>query len=445
MKKKYQYLIIFLILTITTFIYSLYISIPIGDEFWNYGFAHNIYTGLIPYKDFNMIITPLFAFSTVPIFFLFGDTLLNFHIYNAFIVGLIIILMSKKIGKQSLLIYPLIILGYLPSYNLFALFLFTILILVNDSKSNNKDIYLAIIVSLIFLTKQTIGLALLIPCIYYSKNKVKTIISFLIPNIIFLIYLIFNNALYNFIDYCFLGMLNFTKSNGSITINTIITIGFSLLMLYKLIKSKLEKKYYFYGLMFQVVALPMGDKFHFFIAFTVVVYTLLIEYELSITKYIYLTILTYSTLFLSIFFINIKENYEINIYKEKNLYYGRNISENINNYLNNYQIALKYAQELGYDHLFVFSNHTYFLKLSQNQKLNKFDLINNGNMGYNSSKGYIKEIEKICQNKKCLFIVETYPEGKNLGQTNIELLNYPQEASTLKYKIAQFEIYKSEK
>lgn len=441
MKKKYQYLIVFLIFTIITFLYSFYIFRPSSDEIWNYGFAHNIYQGLIPYKDFNMIITPLFAFSMVPIFCVFGDSLLNFHIYNAIILGLTITFMYKKIDKQALFIYPIIMMGFLPTYNLFALFLFSILILVHDSKNKNKDIYLGLIVSLIFLTKQTIGLTLLIPCIYYSKNKLKTIISFLIPNLVFLAYLIFNNALYNFIDYCFLGMLSFTEENGSITINSIITILCCLFMLYKLIKSNFKKSYYFYSLMFQIVALPMGDKFHFFLAISVVAYALLIEYKLPIKLYIFLIICVYATLIASIISIKVRDDYYIDIYKEKGLYYGRNITQDIRNYINNYEMSLISAENIGYDKLFVFSGHTYFLKLSQNQELNKFDLINNGNMGYKSYKGYIEEIEKICKKEKCIFIVETYNHEEELGQTNIDIINYAKENYNLNSIIGQFELY----
>ncbi|MFR1776822.1 MAG: hypothetical protein ACLSW4_02030 [Clostridia bacterium] len=32
------------------------------DEIWNFNFARNIANGLIPYKDFNMLQTPLLTF-----------------------------------------------------------------------------------------------------------------------------------------------------------------------------------------------------------------------------------------------------------------------------------------------------------------------------------------------------------------------------------------------
>ena len=61
MKKAKKVLII-----IGLFLTYLFITMIVhqlqNDEIWGYGFTHNIYKGLIPYKDFNMVITPFFPF-----------------------------------------------------------------------------------------------------------------------------------------------------------------------------------------------------------------------------------------------------------------------------------------------------------------------------------------------------------------------------------------------
>ena len=52
MKKK---VLLYLTLFCIFLVWNL-LLVPLNlDEVWNYGFAHNIYSGLIPYKDFNMI------------------------------------------------------------------------------------------------------------------------------------------------------------------------------------------------------------------------------------------------------------------------------------------------------------------------------------------------------------------------------------------------------
>ena len=444
MKNKYKYLLIFLIFTIITFLYSFYIFHLNNDEMWNYGFAHNIYQGLIPYKDFNMIIPPLFAFCVQPFFLILGDSLFTFHLFTSIVVGLTILFLYSKSGKNAFLTYPFIIIGYLPSYNLFCIFLFSILILIDKSKLKQKDILLGVIASLMFLTKQTIGAAIFLPCLFYSKNKIKTIISFTIPIFIFLIYLTFNNALYQFIDYCFLGMFSFVKDNKEPTYNLIITGILSIILIYKLIKSKFKLSSCFYALMFQVMILPMGDNYHFYTATSVLIYALFENLKLPIFKYLYLFILFYMTTILINVVTAINRDFTFNLYKEDCLFKGRNAGAAVNNYVAHYQDAVKKADTDGYDHLFLFSKSAYFLKLSQNYTLNKYDLINNGNMGYKGAKGYIEDIESMCKDKACVFIVEIYTDEK-IGQTSEELLKYPQDNARLIHTIGLFNVYTTKK
>lgn len=441
MKIKYHDLIIFLGFSVITFLYSFYIFSPNLDEIWNYGFAYNIYNGLVPYRDFNMIIPPMFAFTIIPFFWLFGSSLFSFHLYVAIIVGLIILMMYKTIKYKAFLIFPIIILGYLPSYNLFCVFLFLILVLINDGNSKYKDIYLGIIIALIFLTKQTVGACLIIPCLFYSKKKIKTLISFMIPIFLFSIYLIINNAFLEFIDYCFLGLFSFAEKNGTFTFNSIIIILLCLFLGYKLIKNKFQNKIYFYGLMFQVVALPIGDIHHFFIAISVIVYVLLTEYNLSKIMYIYLLLFLYLTMS-SITIGNAFSNgFDFSIDKEHELYYGRNLQSNFKKSIYQYEEVLGYVNKIEYDNLFVLASGSYFFKLSQKQELNKFDLINNGNMGYKAEDGYINDIKNICLNSKCVFIVEKYSSNKIRGQANDKILKYPEENYGLIYSLERFDVY----
>ena len=65
--------------------------------------------------------------------------------------------------------------------------LFSILILIDSSKIKNKDLIIGLLVGLTFLTKQTIGICLLIPCIFYSKHKIKSLIGFIYFNYLWFI------------------------------------------------------------------------------------------------------------------------------------------------------------------------------------------------------------------------------------------------------------------
>ena len=54
-KPCFKYFIVFFF-----FLFWNLIIQPVNlDEVWNYGFAHNIYKGLVPYLDFNMAVSKL--------------------------------------------------------------------------------------------------------------------------------------------------------------------------------------------------------------------------------------------------------------------------------------------------------------------------------------------------------------------------------------------------
>ena len=57
MKRVGKYLFLALIILLFQIIAPLNL-----DEIWNYGFVHNLVTGLEPYKDFNMVIPPFSLF-----------------------------------------------------------------------------------------------------------------------------------------------------------------------------------------------------------------------------------------------------------------------------------------------------------------------------------------------------------------------------------------------
>ena len=85
MKSKKYIAIELLCIFILTLLYNLICNPVILDEIWNYGFTYNIANGLIPYKDFNMVITPFYPFLGALFLIIFGKSLLVYHIFNALI------------------------------------------------------------------------------------------------------------------------------------------------------------------------------------------------------------------------------------------------------------------------------------------------------------------------------------------------------------------------
>ena len=69
------------------------------DELWNYNFASNISNGLVPYKDFNMVVTPLLSMVSGIILSIFGKQLIIIRMLNI-LLNTLIIFMTYKIMKK---------------------------------------------------------------------------------------------------------------------------------------------------------------------------------------------------------------------------------------------------------------------------------------------------------------------------------------------------------
>ena len=92
--------------------------------------------------------------------------------------------------------------------------------------------------------------------------------------------------------------------------------------------------------------------------------------------------------------------------------------------------------------LYVFGNYAYIVKLSLDIPVTKFDLINNGNMGYNVASKYIEEIDKTCFKKECLFIVNDSELNSQLyNQTNKNILMFVKNNYTKIYSSSVFGVY----
>ena len=270
MKNKIFKIAILTILVALTVSYTYYFRPLVDDELYNYGFSYNIINGLIPYKDFNMIIPPLFNYLLASLLLIFGSKLIIYHIILSLMIVSISYICYKKIGIKAIGIYLLLLIYPYVGYNIFALLLLFILFYLNDKKINNIDIIEAIIIGMLCLTKQTLAL-LVIPSIIMSKNKKKTLAIYLLFILSFLIYLIINNTIIEFFDYCLFGMFDFANKNSTgISFLTIIEILIIISLTYLGLKTK--RKDIIYCLMFQIMAFPIVNYIHFTISFIPVIY-----------------------------------------------------------------------------------------------------------------------------------------------------------------------------
>lgn len=390
-KKIISFLGIFILVFIISLVFGYIFNYVNFDEVWIYGFSRNISKGMVIYRDFNVVTTPLYYFIVSVLIKIFGNYMIVMGAFNAFIVSTIIMMLFKIIKWKVFIIFPLILIYPANGYNLFSLF-FLILILYLLNNKKNNDILIAYIIGLLFITKQSIGLYLLIPYLFYSKNKFKGIIYFLIPITIISIYLIYNNAFYKFIDYCFLGMFDFGTNNSYFSVFTILEIFVVIYLIIKLIKSKFKDSEVFYILMFQLIMYPLPDEFHFFSAVFPVAYYILKNEKSNLLRW---------QLFFGIYYfvICVFINMKIMIHFEKDLFFMRN-SGILDKLMDYYQEYLK-----DFDNYYFTGHYSYMYKLYHDIPIGEFDLWNEGNYGYNGIEKKIKELDEKCKNEECIFIV----------------------------------------
>ena len=73
---------------------------------------------------------------------------------------------------------------------------------------------------------------------------------------------------------------------------------------------------------------------------------------------------------------------------------------------------------------------------------NKYDIINNGNLGYNGQEKYLNEIDDYCKKEKCIFVMmDEEIVTKRKTQTNREILKYVQKEYKKVYNSNVFSVY----
>ena len=416
MKSKKYIAIELLCIFIVTLLYNLICNPVILDEIWNYGFTYNIANGLIPYKDFNMVITPSYPFLGALFLIIFGKNLLVYHIFNALICTGIFYFMKITLNKSYYIVYSILLLVSLPNYSLFSILLLYIILYLEDNKNN--DFLIGIFIGLTFLTKQNIGIMFVLPSILTKKFKqIKNrTIGFIIPNIIFFLYLIITDSLLFFIDYAFLGLSSFAENNILFSMWGTLTIIAIIYLIYQYVITKDIKVLYL--LFFQIIAYPIFDTYHVLIPFIPV-----LGYFLS-----KLNLVVKVTQVAFIIFIGIVFAYNIN-----NILNGNNRFPNDTNVckmrilddntISNIKEVSNYLKENK--DVYIINDKAYVYKLESDITINKFDLLNDGNLGKDGDIRLIKEIEYKCREKVCTFLMredEIYDD--TLTQTNRKIINY---------------------
>lgn len=417
--KRYKSLALIIFLFLLFLLFNLILFPTNLDEIWNYGFSHNLYSGLIPYKDFNMVITPFYPFIMSLGFHIFGSSMLVFHIEHAIILICLCVLLFLLIDKKAWFIVALMLFPVnvsFPSYNIFLYFLLVLIIYLEKEKKS--DYLIGFLLGLCVLTKHSVGLCLLLPSLYYIKDLKKVgrrFLGFIVPLFVFIIYLIITKSMIPFIDLCILGLFDFASENGkAFNIYFLLFIIMIGITIYFIVKDRKNLVNY-YVLAFYSIMIPLFDIYHFMVAFLAFLILILSKVKKDIIKpgLFGISIILFSAVLLMDSRFKSKIIYPNNIkhFEYRFIDYDSILFTNkVNDYI-----------KKNSDREFVFLNSNgYYFRLINDMKISYIDLINAGNFGYNGSDKLLKEIKK---RKNSIFLVDK-SELSPIKQSDKQALNY---------------------
>lgn len=214
------------------------------DEIWNYNFARNVANGLVPYRDFNMVQTPLLPLLASVFLNLFTNQLI---IMRALAVGLntaiffLIYLVMRKLKINQYVVYTFLLLAFFIlkdhiaiDYN-FAILLVVLIMLYLEIKYSMKkkivsfcvkyDLLLGILAGVCFTLKQSTGVVIILATVFYKllgirkKQELKTygrivairLLGAFIPILCLVLYLCYHQAWSEFANYAIAGMTTFSN------------------------------------------------------------------------------------------------------------------------------------------------------------------------------------------------------------------------------------------
>lgn len=435
--KKYKWVFKYIFIFVLSLIFLNFIPFDL-DEIWNYGFMHNMYEGLIPYKDFNMVITPFFPFLFSISFYIFGSNLLVVNVCQSLLITFVYFILEKLFGKNANILLILLFFNYdmiYASYNFFVFFLFLVLLWMEKKECN--DYLIGIVIGLAVLTKQSVGGCLALVSLYYLfkdyKKFFRRVLGALMPVSLFVIYILTFDCYKEFFDLCIVGMFDFGKENyiGSNWVIGLFVICLGLII-YAIIKDKKNINNY-YVLAFSSITIPMFDYFHF--KFFLLGLLFIVISKIKIKK-INLDLLMYGSLvgvvlvncFVSVNSLDFTYPNDI-----KHFEYRFISNEHIKE---TKEVSKKLEEYSDKNVLFLFEQ-SYYYKILNDIPIDYFDLINTGNWGYDGSNKLYKALE---ENKSSVFVINRY-SYMGSKQTDKTALNYVLDNGTKIDEIYNFEFY----
>ena len=440
LKNNYKYVLFFL-LTFFIVYFLLYFDLK-SDALWEYGYSHAVRIGEIPYKDFNLITTPLFIYLfSIGLFV--KDSFLCYLIEFSLLYTIMYYFLNKLLKNSTyIFIFFMFIFGFkafIPSYN--ALCFVLIIIILYMVHENNSPYLIGFLVGLLLLSKHTIGGGVFLLSQFCEKDLkkiIKKIIGFIIPNLIFLTYLLINNSFMKFMDLCIFGLFDF-KKNSIMDFRMLIILLFIIcIYIYLIYKKKIDIKLFLYSLGSIMFIVPIVDASHFSFFFSIMMIPILINVQMENVKK--MSIIFCFIFILFYFFVN------INLYK--NLVFSKQkhfenilVTKSEEEYAN---FLVKNIKKYNNKQIYIYDHTGMYLDIIMDREINYFSIALSGNYGFN---GDYKMIKKIKRFKDTYFLISYdkyhYIKYEKVGydQLDLNIIEYILDNSNEVDKIGMFNVY----
>lgn len=398
------------------------------DEVWNYGFANNMYRGLIPYLDFNMVITPFYPWLMSLPFYIFGSSMFVFHITNALILTGCLFLLQKMYQDKMWIFFLFFFFPVTASAPNYSIFLFVLLVVIvflekNYVSKNSRIHYIiGVLLGIAVLTKQTVGIFLLLPSLilYWKKWKIlfRRLVGFFVPVFFFIIYLIISGSFEAFVNLCILGLVDFTGNSKLFNLYGLLFSFIFCITVYFIWKDKKNIVGY-YVLCFYTLAIPIMDLYHLSIVFLAFLLFVLSKVKKKYFHYCAFSIVT--VILMGILTCNFNQFELQNYPNDLHHFEYRYIKKD------SYQFTkqvLSYVDEHRDKNIIYMVPDAYYFKIILDQDCGYFDLINQGNLGYHGSDWLINQIKNL---KNTLFLInpDEYGSGNQIDQQALKyILDY---------------------
>ena len=452
------------------------------DFIWNFQSIFKMHQGNLIYKDFNVIITPLFFYIGNLMFHLFGANLNVFQFYGIIIYFLKLVLLfcifrSLKIKRFLSVLYTslwlILELPYISNsanYNQLALLFCLIGILyyiLNDTKKYYHFVQ-GILIFLVFFTKQTTGIYYAFGIVlfesiqsrfdknFFQKQFIK-FLTFLVCILTACCIFYIRGNFFNFINLCFGSILEFGSSNTIFIWSNLkqlfmilFILAFSIFVLtLKNIAINIKKQISFllvFSLAMSFNMFPLVNPYHinmamlfYYILFIYIINQLLIN-EIFTTNLhkkicIIICIFIFSFLFVQIGYSYFTEYINLERFNKNHPFYNIGISaenmkklENMTNYIQTQIVQGIRVIILCYEAA------SYMIPLNINN--GDFDLPYSGNLGYAGIQNMIEKISKMENTEFLIFTNEEdcfYQESREIREY---ILNHLEKKGELfKYSI----------